>query len=182
MVVDNLSVYLYVLLRHVLHVKEHSLHKWGKGKGKGELIINWIDLLFQQISSGAYFDLCLILTLYHQQQLLHLCVWCCAQVAATSDLMVAYVDFFLGGDEKRADLPPRLHQRFPMSLVFGGDGSYMTPFFLHNDNILTSLMSQVCYLSYFKSNCFIESINHPFSQHVHINILFLVFFCWNDCI
>ncbi|KAG8636170.1 hypothetical protein MANES_16G106300v8 [Manihot esculenta] len=64
------------------------------------------------------------------------------KVAATSDLMVAYVDFFLGGDEKRADLPPRLHQRFPMSLVFGGDGSYMTPFFLHNDNILTSLMSQ----------------------------------------
>lgn len=47
MVVDNLIVYLYVLLRHVLRIKEHSLHKWGKGKGKGELIINWIDLLFQ---------------------------------------------------------------------------------------------------------------------------------------
>lgn len=58
--------------------------------------------------------------------------------------MLAYVDFFLGGDEKRTDLPPRLHDRFPMSLVFGGDGSYMTPFSLHNDNILTSLMSQVC--------------------------------------
>lgn len=68
------------------------------------------------------------------------------QVAATADLMLAYVDFFLGGDEKRVDLPPRLHQRFPMSLVFGGDGSYMAPFSLHNDNILTSLMSQVCYL------------------------------------
>ncbi|KAL5771093.1 hypothetical protein ACOSP7_015247 [Xanthoceras sorbifolium] len=64
------------------------------------------------------------------------------KVAATNDLMLAYIDFFLGGDEKRADLPPRLHQRFPMSLVFGGDGSYMTPFSLHNDNILTSLMSQ----------------------------------------
>ncbi|KAL0015634.1 hypothetical protein SO802_002703 [Lithocarpus litseifolius] len=64
------------------------------------------------------------------------------KVSATSDLMLAYVDFFLGGDEKRADLPPRLHQRFPMSLVFGGDGSYMAPFSLHSDNILTSLMSQ----------------------------------------
>ncbi|CAM8961294.1 unnamed protein product [Rhodiola kirilowii] len=64
------------------------------------------------------------------------------KVAATSDLMLAFVDFFLGGDEKRADLPPRLHQRFPLSLVFGGDGSYMAPFSLHNDNILTSLMSQ----------------------------------------
>lgn len=65
------------------------------------------------------------------------------QVAATSDLMLGYVDFFLGGDEKRPDLPPRLHQRFPMSLMFGGDGSYMAPFWLHNDNILTCLMSQV---------------------------------------
>ncbi|KAI4380001.1 hypothetical protein MLD38_006235 [Melastoma candidum] len=64
------------------------------------------------------------------------------KVAATSDLMLGYVDFFLGGDEKRPDLPPRLHQRFPMSLMFGGDGSYMAPFCLHNDNILTSLMSQ----------------------------------------
>ncbi|BFG18494.1 hypothetical protein CerSpe_047680 [Prunus speciosa] len=64
------------------------------------------------------------------------------KVAATSDLMLAYVDFFLGGDEKRTDLPPRLHQRFPMSLPFGGDGSYMAPFSLHSDNIVTSLMSQ----------------------------------------
>ncbi|MCI73038.1 hypothetical protein A2U01_0094302, partial [Trifolium medium] len=29
-----------------------------------------------------------------------------------------------------------------MTLLFGGDGSYMAPFTLHNDNILTSLMSQ----------------------------------------
>lgn len=58
--------------------------------------------------------------------------------------MLAYVDFFLGGDEKRTDLPPRLYERLPMTLLFGGDGSYMAPFTLHNDNILTSLMSQVC--------------------------------------
>ncbi|KAJ0864791.1 hypothetical protein HanRHA438_Chr12g0533681 [Helianthus annuus] len=64
------------------------------------------------------------------------------KVSATSDMMLAYVDFFLGGDEKRDDLPPSLHQRFPLSLVFGGDGSYMAPFVLHSDNILTSLMSQ----------------------------------------
>lgn len=64
------------------------------------------------------------------------------KVAAMADLMLAYVDFFLGGDEKRVDLPARLHQRFPMSIIFGGDGSYMAPFSLQSDNILTSLMSQ----------------------------------------
>ncbi|KFK25428.1 hypothetical protein AALP_AA8G114100 [Arabis alpina] len=65
------------------------------------------------------------------------------KVAATSDLMLAYLDFFLGGDEKRTDLPPRLHRRFPMPILFGGDGSYMAPFSLQNDNILTSLMNQL---------------------------------------
>ncbi|KAE8678713.1 putative Glutamyl-tRNA(Gln) amidotransferase subunit C [Hibiscus syriacus] len=65
------------------------------------------------------------------------------KVSATSDLMLAYVDVFLGGDEKRSVLPPRLPQRFPMAIIFGGDGSYMAPFSLQNDNILTSLMSQL---------------------------------------
>nr|XP_009388553.1 PREDICTED: uncharacterized protein LOC103975341 isoform X1 [Musa acuminata subsp. malaccensis] len=64
------------------------------------------------------------------------------KVAATPDLMLGYLDFFLGGDEKRPDLPPRLHQRFPICLIFGGDGSYAAPFLLHSDNVLTSLMSQ----------------------------------------
>ncbi|CAN1219127.1 hypothetical protein LINPERPRIM_LOCUS1524 [Linum perenne] len=65
------------------------------------------------------------------------------KVAATSDLMLAYVDFFLGGDEKRSDLPPRLYQRFPMSIIFGGDGSYITPFSIQSDNVVTSLMGQL---------------------------------------
>ncbi|KAJ6856762.1 hypothetical protein NC651_038434 [Populus alba x Populus x berolinensis] len=65
------------------------------------------------------------------------------KVAATSDLMLVYLDFFLGGDEKRTDIPARLHQRFPMSILFGGDGSYMAPFSIQSDNILTSLMSQM---------------------------------------
>ncbi|KAH9327996.1 hypothetical protein KI387_000104, partial [Taxus chinensis] len=63
-------------------------------------------------------------------------------VAATPDLIVAYIDFFLGGDEKRPDLPPRLQKRFPMCIIFGGDGSYMAPYFLHSDNLLTSLLGQ----------------------------------------
>lgn len=58
--------------------------------------------------------------------------------------MLAYLDFYLGGDEKRSDLPPRLVQRFPMPIAFGGNGSYMAPFSLQSDNILTTLMSQVC--------------------------------------
>lgn len=57
--------------------------------------------------------------------------------------MLGYVDFFLGGDEKRNELPSRLHQRFPISLPFGGDGTYMASFSLHSDNVVTSLMSQV---------------------------------------
>ncbi|KAI9118983.1 hypothetical protein K1719_009658 [Acacia pycnantha] len=64
------------------------------------------------------------------------------KVAATSDMMLAYMDFFLGGDEKRPDLPPRLHQRLPMSIIFGGDGSYMAPLSIQSDNMLTSIMSQ----------------------------------------
>ncbi|XP_021835931.2 uncharacterized protein [Spinacia oleracea] len=64
------------------------------------------------------------------------------KLSATSDLMLAYLDFYLGGDEKRTDLPPRLHQRLPLTLIFGGDGSYMAPLSLHNDNVLTSLISQ----------------------------------------
>nr|GEW00215.1 protein CHUP1, chloroplastic [Tanacetum cinerariifolium] len=48
-------------------------------------------------------------------------------------MMLAYLDFYLGGDEKRDDLPPAIHQIFPLSLVFGGDGSYMAPFILHSD-------------------------------------------------
>ncbi|KAJ6994791.1 hypothetical protein NC653_017555 [Populus alba x Populus x berolinensis] len=65
------------------------------------------------------------------------------KVAATSDLMLGYLDFYLGGDEKRTDIPARLHQRFPMSILFGGDGSYMAPFSIQSDNILTSLMGQM---------------------------------------
>ncbi|KAB5514157.1 hypothetical protein DKX38_028063 [Salix brachista] len=65
------------------------------------------------------------------------------KVAATSDLMLVYMDFFLGGDEKRTDIPAPLRQRFPMSILFGGDGSYMAPFSIQSDNILTSLISQM---------------------------------------
>lgn len=86
--------------------------------------------------------------------------------------MLAYVDFFLGGDEKRNDLPPRLHQRFPMSLLFGGDGSYMTPFSLHNDNIITSLMSQVSYQLHVNRNLFFSFWNNHFSELYRINIFF----------
>ncbi|KAL3690273.1 hypothetical protein R1sor_016582 [Riccia sorocarpa] len=65
------------------------------------------------------------------------------KVAATPDLILAYIDVFSGGDEKRNDLPPRLMQRLPMSIIFGGDGTYMAPYALHSDNLLTSLVCQV---------------------------------------
>ena len=73
--------------------------------------------------------------------------------------MLGYLDFFLGGDEKRTDLPPRLHQRFPMSLIFGGDGSYMAPFSLHSDRVVTSLISQVDSVTFQTvPNCWIKPI------------------------
>ncbi|XP_057977615.1 uncharacterized protein LOC131164447 isoform X2 [Malania oleifera] len=64
------------------------------------------------------------------------------KVGATPDLMVAYIDFFLGGDEKRLDMASIIQKRFPMCIIFGGDGSYMSPYNLHSDTLLTSLLGQ----------------------------------------
>ncbi|KAL5724090.1 hypothetical protein ACHQM5_007395 [Ranunculus cassubicifolius] len=63
------------------------------------------------------------------------------KVGATPDLMVAYIDFFLGGDEKRLDVASIQH-RFPMCIIFGGDGSYMSPYNLRSDSLLTNLLGQ----------------------------------------
>lgn len=68
------------------------------------------------------------------------------QVGTTPDLMVAYIDFFLGGDEKRLDIVSIIQKRFPMCIIFGGDGSYMAPYYLHNDTLLTNLLGQVYWL------------------------------------
>lgn len=65
------------------------------------------------------------------------------QVGATPDLMVSYIDFFLGGDEKRIDMVSSVQKRFPMGIIFGGDGSYMSPYNLYNDTLLTNLIAQV---------------------------------------
>ncbi|XP_010919832.1 uncharacterized protein [Elaeis guineensis] len=64
------------------------------------------------------------------------------KVGSTPDLMVAYIDFFLGGDEKRLDVASTIQQRFPMCVIFGGDGSYMSPYYLHSDTLLTNLLGQ----------------------------------------
>lgn len=67
------------------------------------------------------------------------------KVGSTPDLMVAYIDFFLGGDEKRLDVTFMIQKRFPMCLIFGGDGSYMSPYHLHCDSIQSNLLVQyVC--------------------------------------
>ncbi|XP_020083970.1 uncharacterized protein LOC109707240 isoform X3 [Ananas comosus] len=64
------------------------------------------------------------------------------KVGSTPDLMVAYIDFFLGGDEKRLDVASTIQKRFPMCIIFGGDGSYMAPYYLHSDTLLTNLLGQ----------------------------------------
>lgn len=64
-------------------------------------------------------------------------------MGATPDLMVSYIDFFLGGDEKRIDMVASMQKRFPMRIIFGGDGSYMSPYNLYSDTLLTNLIAQV---------------------------------------
>ncbi|XP_057810160.1 uncharacterized protein LOC131024660 isoform X2 [Salvia miltiorrhiza] len=64
------------------------------------------------------------------------------KVGATPDLMVSYIDFFLGGDEKRIDMVASMQKRFPMGIIFGGDGSYMSPYNLYNDTLLMNLIAQ----------------------------------------
>ncbi|KAJ0970738.1 hypothetical protein J5N97_018697 [Dioscorea zingiberensis] len=64
------------------------------------------------------------------------------KVGSTPDLMVAYIDFFLGGDEKRLDVASTILKRFPMCIIFGGDGSFMSPYYLHSDVLLTNLVDQ----------------------------------------
>ncbi|GFP99148.1 hypothetical protein PHJA_002058700 [Phtheirospermum japonicum] len=63
------------------------------------------------------------------------------KVGATPDLMV-YIDFFLGGDEKRVDMVTSIQKRFPMRIIFGGDGSYMSPYNLYSDTLLANLIAQ----------------------------------------
>ncbi|XP_077235189.1 mraZ isoform X2 [Tasmannia lanceolata] len=64
------------------------------------------------------------------------------KVGSTPDLVVSYIDFFLGGDEKRLDLSSSIPQRFPMCIIFGGDGSYMLPYHLQSDTLLTNLLAK----------------------------------------
>lgn len=61
--------------------------------------------------------------------------------------MIAYIDFFLGGDEKRLDIVSIIEKRFPMCILFGGNGSYMSPYSIHNDILLTNLLGQVLQIS-----------------------------------
>ncbi|KAL8107077.1 uncharacterized protein LOC141670433 [Apium graveolens] len=64
------------------------------------------------------------------------------KLGATPDLMVAYIDFFLGGDEKQREMVKIIQKRFPMCIIFGGDGSYMSPYYIHSDALLTNLIKQ----------------------------------------
>ncbi|KAK9716251.1 hypothetical protein RND81_06G221200 [Saponaria officinalis] len=64
------------------------------------------------------------------------------KVGGTPDLMAAYIDFFLGGDEKRVDVVSIIQKRFPLCIIFGGNGSYMSPYSLHSDALLTNLVAQ----------------------------------------
>lgn len=89
--------------------------------------------------------------------------------------MVAYIDFFLGGDEKRLDVASTIQKRFPMCIIFGGDGSYMAPYYLHSDTLLTNLLGQVLVLptsSFFYLNTSFKDAftNIPLQTYLFTNI------------
>lgn len=95
--------------------------------------------------------------------------WKMVQVGATPDLMVAYIDFFLGGDEKRVDIVSIIQKRFPMYIIFGGDGSYMSPYNIHSDTLLTNLLGQVSFLS--------TMLLSEFVNHITISSRIVMPFC-----
>ncbi|CAA6666999.1 unnamed protein product [Spirodela intermedia] len=64
------------------------------------------------------------------------------KVGSTPDLMVAFIDFFLGGDEKREDVAASIQQRFPLCVIFGGNGNFMSPYYMHDDTLLRNLIGQ----------------------------------------
>ncbi|KAM3393290.1 hypothetical protein ACQJBY_014134 [Aegilops geniculata] len=84
------------------------------------------------------------------------------KVGSTPDLMVAYIDFFLGGDEKRLDVAATIQKRFPMCLIFGGEGSYMSPYHLHSDTLLSNLLGQ----NFYRLPRVTSSDSVSFSQYV----------------
>ncbi|CAI5977244.1 unnamed protein product [Closterium sp. NIES-65] len=64
------------------------------------------------------------------------------QVSATPDLVLGYMDVFLGGDEMATHMLPSFADRLPLLLVLGGNGSYMAPYHLFTDDLLTNIISQ----------------------------------------
>ncbi|GJP70154.1 hypothetical protein CLOP_g1132 [Closterium sp. NIES-67] len=64
------------------------------------------------------------------------------KVSATPDLVLGYMDVFLGGDEMAPHMPPSFAERLPLLLVLGGNGSYMAPYHLFTDDLLTNIVSQ----------------------------------------
>jgi len=86
--------------------------------------------------------------------------------------MVAYIDFFLGGDEKRLDVATTVLQRFPMCIIFGGDGSFMSPYCLHSDMLLTNLLGQVVIV------CAMLKLHfYSTSSCIHLTSLLMDFYC-----
>ncbi|CAI5487186.1 unnamed protein product [Closterium sp. Naga37s-1] len=64
------------------------------------------------------------------------------KVSATPDLVLGYMDVFLGGDEMATHMLPSFADRLPLLLVLGGNGSYMAPYHLFTDDLLTNIISQ----------------------------------------
>ncbi|KAH9607077.1 hypothetical protein KSS87_005006 [Heliosperma pusillum] len=100
------------------------------------------------------------------------------KVGGTPDLMAAYVDFFLGGDEKRVDIASIIRKRFPLCIIFGGDGSYMSPYSLHSDALLTNLVAQHVPTSIWNHlvaglNAYLRTVRHGFIRSTLAPVI-----CW----
>ncbi|XP_074269772.1 uncharacterized protein LOC141592825 [Silene latifolia] len=100
------------------------------------------------------------------------------KVGGTPDLMAAYIDFFLGGDEKRVDIVSITRKRFPLCIIFGGDGSYMSPYSLHSDALLTNLVAQHVPSSIWNHlvaglNAYLRTVRHGFIRSTLAPVI-----CW----
>ncbi|XP_010677213.2 uncharacterized protein LOC104892887 isoform X2 [Beta vulgaris subsp. vulgaris] len=101
------------------------------------------------------------------------------KVGGTPDLMVAYIDFFLGGDEKRVDIASIIQKRFPLCIIFGGDGSYMSPYSLHSDALLTNLIAQHVPTSVWSHlvaglNAQLRTVRHGFMRSTLVPLIYWI--------
>eukprot|EP00899_Mesostigma_viride_P025225 jgi/Mesvir1/5888/Mv00660-RA.1 len=87
---------------------------------------------------------------YIKHEYVHSCLRSCRaralqeglQFGCTPDHSLAYIGVYLQGDEPRRP-PAEALARLPFTILFAGDGSYMLPYQLVSDDVITSFVGQI---------------------------------------